>query len=361
MKKLKAIAAILAIIAQMGFLVNPPFVSAANLNCGNFSTNIDDPVYLEGYLQGKSVPAVVSGPFNQDFQYQLRVGGAQTDWFTPSGGTIPFDLWISDAIGGKRTITMYRKDADGGNLQRVDSFGSCIVQIEVGDPTYNSCTIDIDPNPTILGQSVTVSVSGLEPNAVHKIKFDYIGGGNEGEPSVTANGSGQASTTFTPNSAGDARIIVSKSQGGSNELCREQFQIAESEEEAEIISGESQELRKLTVNICTHIPDADKRAKCEQCSDGVWTGLGCFNTSPGAPISNFMKQLFSVAIGLGGGFSFLLLIYGAFMLTTSAGDPKAVENAKGIITGAITGLLVIIFSAVILQIIGVSILQIPKF
>jgi len=114
---------------------------------------------------------------------------------------------------------------------------------------------------------------------------------------------------------------------------------------------------------CRHITDPILQEKCATCmgqegsgSNGsVWTGLGCLSFSP----SGFIRQVLQIAIGLGGGIAFLLLLYGAFLMTTASGNPEAADNAKQIITGAITGLLVIIFSVVILNIIGVQILQIP--
>jgi hypothetical protein len=45
-------------------------------------------------------------------------------------------------------------------------------------------------------------------------------------------------------------------------------------------------------------------------------------------------------------------------MMTSTGNPEAIQEAKERITSAIVGLLFIIFSLVILQVIGVDILQI---
>lgn len=146
------------------------------------------------------------------------------------------------------------------------------------------------------------------------------------------------------------KAVVQNRNTGKN-FCKVNFGL-------EVLSTEP-----LPFNACRHITDPYLQEKCTDCmgkegegsSGGVWTGLGCLSFSP----SGFIRQFLQIAIGLGGGIAFLLLIYGAFLMTTSAGDPKAADNAKQIITGAITGLLVIIFSVVILNIIGVQILQIP--
>lgn len=64
-------------------------------------------------------------------------------------------------------------------------------------------------------------------------------------------------------------------------------------------------------------------------------------------------------IGIAGGVAFLLLVYGSFKLVFSAGDPKAVGEAREVITAAIIGLLVIVFSVFLLRLIGISILGLP--
>jgi len=66
-------------------------------------------------------------------------------------------------------------------------------------------------------------------------------------------------------------------------------------------------------------------------------------------------------LGLSGGVVLLSILAGAFMLITSAGEPKQVQEAQEMITAAIIGLLFIIFSILILQFVGVSILHIPGF
>lgn len=90
---------------------------------------------------------------------------------------------------------------------------------------------------------------------------------------------------------------------------------------------------------------------------GIDTGLGCIPTDP-AGLTLWFLQLFTLTAG---GIALLLLLMGGLKFITSTGDPKALDEAKGTITKAISGLLLIIFSVLILRIIGVDILGIPGF
>ncbi len=64
---------------------------------------------------------------------------------------------------------------------------------------------------------------------------------------------------------------------------------------------------------------------------------------------------------IGGGVALIIILAGGFQLTISQGDPKKTSEAKELITSALIGLVFIIFSVAILQLIGVQILQIPEF
>lgn len=102
----------------------------------------------------------------------------------------------------------------------------------------------------------------------------------------------------------------------------------------------------------------DSSGKCASCRDsekGVWTAIGCIPTDP----KSFTTKFLSIAIGIAGGIALLLMVYGAFLVSISAGDPKKAEEGKEVITGTIAGLLFIVFSVALLKLIGVDILQIP--
>ena len=86
------------------------------------------------------------------------------------------------------------------------------------------------------------------------------------------------------------------------------------------------------------------------------TAIGCI------PINDqtaFIGWILGWSIGIGGGIAFLLILYAGFQITTSQGDPKKLQAGQELLTSAISGLILLIFSVFILRVIGVDILKIP--
>ena len=111
------------------------------------------------------------------------------------------------------------------------------------------------------------------------------------------------------------------------------------------------------MQIGSNLPEAF--TKCVTCfgSGGIWTAVGCIPQTPEA----IVKTLIEIGLIMSGAIVLIMILAGAFMLSTSQGDPKKTQDAKELITSAIIGLLFIIFSITILQFVGVSILRIPGF
>lgn len=99
---------------------------------------------------------------------------------------------------------------------------------------------------------------------------------------------------------------------------------------------------------------------CKSCFDGggAWTALGCFG---GETPNDFIASFIRLGTGLGGGVAFLLILVSGFQRITSAGNPEKLHEAKDLMTAAISGLLLIIFSIFLLRLVGVDILQLPGF
>lgn len=122
-------------------------------------------------------------------------------------------------------------------------------------------------------------------------------------------------------------------------------------------------------NTCSSINDKTNKEefdKCVRCKDGLgefagnpgsWSVLGCIPTFP----DKFIQWLLEKAINIVGGLAFLMILFGSFKVATSSGNPEALNEGKDIIFAALAGLIFIVFSVVLLKIIGADILQIPGF
>ena len=102
----------------------------------------------------------------------------------------------------------------------------------------------------------------------------------------------------------------------------------------------------------------DPFAKCGGGASGeIDTAIGCIPTN----FTLLFDKFFKLGIGIAGGTAFLLILFGGFQILTSSGNPEQLAAGRELVTSAITGLLMIIFSVFLLQVIGVDILGIPGF
>ena len=112
-------------------------------------------------------------------------------------------------------------------------------------------------------------------------------------------------------------------------------------------------LEKFYPSLNPEVPDPT-------CNDGtgINTAIGCI---PINDTNAFIGFILRWAIGVGGGIAFLLIVYAAFMIMTSQGNPERLKAGQELLTSAIAGLIMLIFSVFILRVIGVDILGIlPK-
>lgn len=114
-------------------------------------------------------------------------------------------------------------------------------------------------------------------------------------------------------------------------------------------------------NLCVNIANEKERSECLRCvgnNIGVWTAIGCVYSD----LDKFItEKVFGWGIGLAGIIALLCIIYSAFTLQTSGGNPEKIKKAQELLTSCIMGLMLIIFSVFILRLIGVDILKIPGF
>jgi hypothetical protein len=90
----------------------------------------------------------------------------------------------------------------------------------------------------------------------------------------------------------------------------------------------------------------------------VSTGLGI---DFGTDAAGFVQSIFGLILGLAGGIALLLIMVSGYRLMFARGNPEKMQHVKESLTSAVVGLLFIIFSLVILEVIGVNILKLPGF
>jgi len=100
----------------------------------------------------------------------------------------------------------------------------------------------------------------------------------------------------------------------------------------------------------------DPFAGCPNETDYINTALGCI---PIVNTNSFINWFFSNLVGIAGGIALLLMIFGAFQIITSGGNPDKVKQGQSFVISAISGLLFMIFSLFLLRFIGVGLLGLP--
>ncbi|HUC94590.1 MAG TPA: pilin [Candidatus Saccharimonadales bacterium] len=93
-------------------------------------------------------------------------------------------------------------------------------------------------------------------------------------------------------------------------------------------------------------------------NSGINTAIGCI---PFDTTENLLGWILRWAVGVGAGIAFLLIIYAGFLIMTATGDPKRIQAGQELLTSAIGGLILLIFSVFILKFIGVDVLGLCKF
>ncbi|MBI2598713.1 hypothetical protein HYW40_00625 [Candidatus Curtissbacteria bacterium] len=97
--------------------------------------------------------------------------------------------------------------------------------------------------------------------------------------------------------------------------------------------------------------DGDGKIECK-------TAFGDISTDPGA----FVTRILAVAIGLAGGIALIFMVIGSIKVLTSSGDQQKLTGGKDMIVAAVSGLLFLILSVLILRFIGNNLLGgIPGF
>lgn len=110
---------------------------------------------------------------------------------------------------------------------------------------------------------------------------------------------------------------------------------------------------------CKKISDSTAQQRCLACAanNGFWTAIGCLPTE----VEELAPKLIRIIMGIGGLLLTIQIIISGAQIIFSSRDSTVLNKARTRITNSIIALLFIIFGAIILQIIGVRIFDLPGF
>lgn len=110
-------------------------------------------------------------------------------------------------------------------------------------------------------------------------------------------------------------------------------------------------------NITRLQAQSDPMAGCPL-GNAINTAIGCI---PIGSSESFAGWILGWAFGIGGGIAFLLIAYASFMIMTSQGMPDRLKAGQEVLTSSISGLIMLIFSVLILKFIGIDILGLDSW
>lgn len=286
-----------------------------NLNAGDLDKNKDYNIIAGGYpLKG-----TVLKTFNSEGN-----NSATINFQIPSIDTGNYDIWIQSDIGADTNVPQ-------GICQR----NVKITNNGAGAPPPPSPNCSISTPVIGKNQNLTVTGSHLTPKTFYVISLD---GNHQG--GSTTDSDGLFNRSFKPNISSTATIPISLIESGTNSAISCGTFTYNSNVGAAGAPG---------VNPCaTPDPQDPEKIIVKECQ----TALGPISTDP----STFIGRIMKIAIGLAGGIALIFMVMGAIKILTSAGDPKKVTDGRDMIIAAVSGLLFLILSVLILRFIGTNLL-----
>jgi hypothetical protein len=293
-------------------------------------------------------------PAKGRFSFQLGLRAAQPGTYDSA----------SNSVSANLDLNRYQSDlGQTQNLKFMYCTGSCIMAEELCKDTFvisktysSTCNITITPaGPSIKDTTIGVDVASLSTEDLElfyngpTIGSTYVGLIDSASKHFSVDNHGLGSYDLWVTKKSDTRF--------GTRLCQRQFTVT--------TEGGTAPPDSQSTDLCTFVSDSTKKSECMKCisptdpnaSSGMWTAIGCIPTT----LDGFLKTILPFGMGIGGGIAFLLMLFGALQIMTSAGNPEKLNAGKELVTSAIVGLLLIIFSIFLLRLIGADILSIPGF
>lgn len=238
-----------------------------------------------------------------------------------------------------------------GNASRTDFADICYAQ-NASACTSNSCSITYNSTSEV----AVIDTTCLTPGTYNFV-IDAIQNGNQRQtfqttPFAKSSTSRTRSIPVNPINTDSLTMDLWVKDATGNNLCQLPRQPVSDPPSANPLPD---------FDYCLQVP-LEQQEACKKCvgedpseSGNLYTAVGCVRVDEQGLAADLIRLL----LGVAGGVALLSILAGAFMFTTSQGESNRVKQAKERITAAVSGLLFIIFVVIILDFIGVRILQIP--
>lgn len=279
-----------------------------------------------------------------------------------NNGTLEFTFNLADSCElkpGSHPIVLVR---DGNEITR----GSYAVQAEPGGG-FGTCKITFGPPEGKRDFSINdkpiqayVYTNNLKDDMTYWLAGNALGKSNpapfkgkEGMEGIkTFNLNGENSFGLGAYTLTVSTIISGTTTGGN--VCSERFNVTVGGG----TGGGGGTVFQPKGCECTGVTKAEECPKekvfieGQGCCQSLDTGIGCIPTEPGG----FVSFMFKYLLGFSGMIAFFLILAAGFQILTSAGNPEKLQAGQQLLTAAVIGVMVLVFSIVILQIIGTNIL-----
>jgi hypothetical protein len=132
------------------------------------------------------------------------------------------------------------------------------------------------------------------------------------------------------------------------------------------LTSEEKALQNKTLQVDTDPSSPTFNIQVTPMPGTYFTIIGCINTDltsfedKGAA-GNVVNRLLGIINSVAGAIAFVYLIYGSYVIMMAKGDPGKLAQGRGIVFGAIGGLIFTFCVGLILNLLGAGILRIPGF
>ncbi len=223
--------------------------------------------------------------------------------------------------------------------------------------SFISATLHYDPTVLQLSSAVSTSTSPLKNFSVSSL----ADANTTGNITIVET---QVPGTSIPNQPFEIATIKFTAVNPDN---LNQSDITIIDEETQMVNDSTQEVVFSTGYTTINAPRSSTGGRLMATNQGadtsncptiegyIDTAIGCIPYGNPQALAAFFLTW---GLGIAGGIALILIVYSSFLISTSQGDPHRLQVGKELLTAAFMGLIMLVFSAFILRMIGVDFLGI---